>query len=120
MYNNINLIRSIQGHFLPSKDDNFVFHQIQTDEETESSTWKKLFLDKDTIASLNDALEAVKGGASGTGWGCQGPSYCEMEQATGMYATFTTLPGYRKPLSGYLQIFVLRFHLSVSKNACCL
>ncbi len=39
---------------------------------------KKLFLDKDTIATLNDSLqEGVKGGASGTGWGCKGPSYCE-------------------------------------------
>lgn len=38
---------------------------------------KKLFLDKGTIASLTDGQEAIKGGASGTGWGCQGPSYCE-------------------------------------------
>jgi hypothetical protein len=39
---------------------------------------KKLFLQKGTIASLNDSEQGIiKGGASGTGWGCKGPSYCE-------------------------------------------
>ncbi|PSK89458.1 class I lanthipeptide [Taibaiella chishuiensis] len=39
---------------------------------------KKLSIHKGTIAALTDNLqEGAKGGASGTGWGCKGPSYCE-------------------------------------------
>ncbi len=61
------------------KDNNFVAYSKSKPMKKQKVVLnKKLFLDKDTIASLNDnGQEAIKGGASGTGWGCQGPSYCE-------------------------------------------